>query len=242
MMDEFQDPVERQLRVVRAKKSLTYLMMFAIVMFFAGLTSGYLVNKGSSNYWLNFKLPAAFWYSTGFILLSSVTILIALMQARKGRKRAVAPWVMLSLALGVCFGFSQKKGWGELVDHGFTLVSRLKSATGVYGTDYTIERRGITLEKQGDFYYLPGDAEHAHPLNAEMDAQTNSASAWFFALTWAHFFHVIGGLIALLVMSIKALMGRYGEEDHQGLWAGTVYWHFLAGVWIYLLLFLAYVH
>jgi cytochrome c oxidase subunit 3 len=241
-MGEFQDPVERQERVVRAKKSLTYLFMFAIVMFFAGLTSAYLVSKGSSNYWLNFKLPAPFWYSTGFILLSSLTIQVALVQARKGRKRAVAPWVMLSLALGVCFGFSQKKGWGELVDHGFALVSRLKSANGEYGKDYTIERRGIPLEKQGDFYYLPDDTEHAHPLNAEMDEYKNSASSYFFVLTWAHFLHVVGGLIALLVMSIKALMGRYGKEDHQGLWAGTVYWHFLAGVWVCLLLFLAYVH
>ena len=241
-MDEFQDPVERQERVLRAKKSLTYLMMFSIVMFFAGLTSAYLVSKGSSNYWLNFKLPVAFWYSTGFILVSSITIQVALMQARKGHKRAVAPWVMLSLALGVCFGFSQKKGWGELVDHGFALVSRLKSANGVYGKDYTIDRRGVTLDKQGDFYYLPEDTEHAHPMNAEMDEYKNAASSYFFVLTWAHFLHVVGGLIALLVMSIKALMGRYGKEDHQGLWAGTVYWHFLAGVWVYLLLFLAYVH
>ena len=104
------------------------------------------------------------------------------------------------------------------------------------------ERRGLTLVKAGDFYYLPDDTAQAHPLNAEMDESMNSASAYFYVLTYAHFAHIIGGLIALLVMSVKSLLGRYGREDHQGLWAGTIFWHFLAGLWVYLLLFLAYVH
>jgi cytochrome c oxidase subunit 3 len=241
-MDEPLDGPERRVRIVRAKKALTYLMMFSIVMLFAGLTSAYLVSKGSSNYWLNFKLPTAFWFSTGFILLSSLTIQVAYVQAKKDHRRAVAPWVMLTLALGLCFSVSQFKGWHALLDHGYALVSRLKSANGEYGTDYTIERRGVTLVKAGDLYYLPDDTGQAHPLNAEMDEYKNAASSYFYVLTYAHLAHVIGGLIALLVMSIKSLMGRYGKADHQGLWAGTVYWHFLAGLWIYLLLFLAYVH
>lgn len=241
-MDEKDFTAERHDRTIRAKKSLTYLLMFSIVMLFAGLTSAYLVSKGSSNYWLNFKLPNAFWFSTGFILLSSVTIQVALQQARKGRKRAVAPWVMLSLALGLCFAYSQTKGWRVLFDQGYALVSQLENAKGDYGKDFTIERRGITLVKAGDLYYLPADVQQAHPLNAEMDEYKNAASSYFYVLTYAHFAHVLGGLIALLIMSVKALMGRYGREDHQGLWAGTVYWHFLAGLWVYLLLFLAYVH
>lgn len=234
--------VERAVAGVRARKGLTYFMMFSIVMFFAGLSSAYLVSKGSSNYWLTFKIPVAFWYSTGFIVLSSVAIQLALVQARKGRPRAVAPWVIAALGLGICFSVSQFKGWSELVQHGFAMVGDLGSANGEYGTDYTIQRRGETLVKLDDAYFLPQDVEHLHPLNAEMAEYKNGASSYFHLITYAHFCHVIGGLIALLVMSIKALMGRYGQADHQGLWAGTVYWHFLAGLWIYLLFFLAFVH
>ena len=241
-MSDQEESAERKARLIKAKRNLTFLMLFSIVMFFAGLTSAYIVSKGSSTYWVNFHLPEAFWWSTGFILISSATLQMALMQARKDRKRAVAPWVLLTLALGICFSFSQKKGWGTLLKDGYALVSRLKSVNAEYGPDYTIERRGLTLVKAGDFYYLPDDAAQAHPLNAEMDESMNSASAYFYVLTYAHFAHIIGGLIALLVMSVKSLLGRYGREDHQGLWAGTIFWHFLAGLWVYLLLFLAYVH
>ena len=41
-------PAEDGGRTIKAKKSLTWLMMFSIVMFFAGLTSAYLVSKGLS--------------------------------------------------------------------------------------------------------------------------------------------------------------------------------------------------
>lgn len=243
-MSEEGSTADRKARLIKAKRNLTFLMLFSIVMFFAGLTSAYLVSKGSSDYWVNFHLPAAFWWSTGFIVLSSATIQMALIQARKDHKRSVAPWLLLTLALGLCFSVSQFKGWKVLLNEGYALVSRLKSvdAHAVYGTDYTIERRGLTLVKNDDQYYLPDDTGFTHPLNAEMDETINSASSYFYVLTYSHFAHILGGLIALLVMSVKALLGRYGRDDHQGLWAGTIFWHFLAGLWVYLLLFLAYVH
>ena len=241
-MSEQEETAERKARMIKAKRNLTFLMLFSIVMFFAGLTSAYMVSKGGSEYWVNFRLPEIFWWSTGIIISSSLTIHMALVQARKDRKRSVAPWVLITLALGLGFSASQLKGWGALLKDGYALASRLKNVNEVYGTDYTIERRGLTLVKNGDLYYLPDDKAFTRPLNAEMDESMNAASSYFFVLTYAHFAHIIGGLIALLVMSVKALLGRYGREDHQGLWAGTIFWHFLAGLWVYLLLFLAYVH
>lgn len=241
-MNEAEEAAGRKASMTKAKRNLTYLMLFSIVMFFAGLTSAYLVSKGSSTYWVNFHMPNAFWWSTGFIIVSSITIQFALDQARKGHKRAVAPFVILTLALGICFSYSQFKGWSELLQDGYALVSRLNNVNTEYGKDYTIDRRGITLVMEGDLYYLPDDTGHEHPLNAEMSESMNAASSYFYVLTYAHYGHIIGGLIALLVISVKALLGRYGREEHQGLWAGTIFWHFLAGLWVYLLLFLAYVH
>ena len=233
-------PVQDLGRTVKAKKSLTWLMMFSITMFFAGLTSAYLVSKGGSLYWAEFKLPIAFWYSTGLILLSSATIQIALVQARKGASPTV--WAVLSLLLGIGFSWSQFNGWGQLSRDGFAVTGDIQSVRAEYGTDYTITRKGVTLVEAGDQLYLPGDIAQEHPMNAEMSETKNAASSYFFVLTGAHYAHIFGGLIALLIISIKSFMGRYGPADHQGLWAGTVYWHYLAGVWVYLLLFLAYVH
>lgn len=233
---------EQQGRLIKAKRSITYLLCVTIVMFFAGLTSAYLVSKGGATYWVNFRLPADFWWSTAFILASSLTLQMALVHARRDRKRQVAPWVVATLALGLCFTVSQFKGWHALLEGGYALVSRLKSLHGEYGRDYTIQRMGETLVKQGDQYFLPEDTGFEHPLNPEMDQVLNSASSYFYALTYAHFAHIIGGLVALVVMAIMAAKGRYGRADHQGLWAGTLFWHFLAGLWVYLFLFLAFVH
>lgn len=51
--------------------------MGSITMMFAAFTSAYIVKRSQSN-WLLFNLPVVFWYSTGAILLSSVTIQLAL--------------------------------------------------------------------------------------------------------------------------------------------------------------------
>jgi heme/copper-type cytochrome/quinol oxidase subunit 3 len=42
-------------------------------MMFAALTSAYLVRKGAGN-WLEFHLPSPFYFSTGAIILSSITL------------------------------------------------------------------------------------------------------------------------------------------------------------------------
>lgn len=241
-MSDTEQPAERSGRMNKAKKNITYMLFFSIIMFFAGLTSAYLVSKGGATYWVTFRIPTPFWWSTLFIVASSATIHMALTQARKDRKNAVGPWVAATLALGLCFSYSQFKGWSQLFDDGYALVSRLKTLHGNYGTDYTVQRLGQTLVKQGDEYFLPEDTGFEHPLNPEMGETFNAASSYFYVLTYSHFAHLVGGLVALLVMALKAFRGRYGEAEHQGLWAGTWYWHFLAGLWVYLLLFLAYVH
>ena len=85
-------------------------------------------------------------------------------------------------------------------------------------------------------------AKSSQDLNADMAEQVNGASQYFYVLTWAHFGHVVFGLLSLLVMLIMALRRRYTPQDHVGLWAGAVYWHFLGGLWVYLLSFLLIVH
>ena len=62
---------ELQERAVRVRKQITRFMLFAIVMFFAGLTSAYVVSM-SGGYWVDIKIPRAFIVSTGAIVISSV--------------------------------------------------------------------------------------------------------------------------------------------------------------------------
>lgn len=226
---------------VRARKMLTWLIVFAIVMFFAGLTSAYVVSM-SGGYWVDFKIPEAFHLSTIAILLSSVSAQIALMMMAKGKGSTVPLLLGVTLILGLFFAWSQFQGWKELVQRGNFVVGRVLMNTGTYGVDWTIRKNGEALVLENGNFYLPSDGADARPLNAELDEQRNNSSSYFYVLTAAHLAHVAFGLLALVVMMAMALLGRYRKEDHVGLWAGTVFWHFLAGLWVYILLFLTIVH
>lgn len=235
-------PQEEQVRGMRTRRMLTWFLIIAIVMFFAGLTSAYVVSMSSVEYWTHFSVPKAFYWSTTFIVLGSIVLQLALVSAKKGQARMITPMLAAALVLGVGFSWFQFQGWNELADRKLNLVSQVLLAKGTYGTDLTIARNGITLVKEGEFYYLPDDVQKVKPLNAEMEEQGNAASSYFHVLTRAHWAHVAGGLVALLVMITMALRGRYTQQDHVGLWSGVIYWHFLGGLWIYLLLFLVFVH
>jgi len=236
-------PQEEFQRKVRSRKLITWFLVFAIVMFFAGLTSAYVVTRSSATYWVIMGLPTMFYYSTAFIIAGSITIHLALAAARTGRPRMVPLLLVCTLLLGVGFAYCQWQGWGQLRALGNIFsFSNVLQPTGTYGVDYAIEGKGAILVHEGGSFFMPDDVARAKPLNADMAEQVNGASQYFYMLTWAHFAHVAFGLLSLLVMIAMALRGRYTSEDHAGLWAGAIYWHFLGGLWVYLLLFLLFVH
>jgi cytochrome c oxidase subunit 3 len=50
-----------------------------------------------------------------------------------------------------------------------------------------------------------------------------------------HALHVAGGVIALAIVSICALLGRYDHERHGPVDFAAQYWHFLDAVWLCML-------
>src|SRR5579862_883986 len=65
---------------------------------------------------------------------------------------------------------------------------------------------------------------------------TNPASSFFFLLTCVHAIHLIGGMGALGYVNIQALRLRLGPGKRTAVDVCAVFWHFLDGMWIYLLL------
>jgi cytochrome c oxidase subunit 3 len=65
---------------------------------------------------------------------------------------------------------------------------------------------------------------------------TNPSSSFFYVLTAAHAVHLIGGVLALLYVSIQAMRLRLGPGKRTAIDVTAMYWHFLDGLWIYLLL------
>jgi cytochrome c oxidase subunit 3 len=54
-------------------------------------------------------------------------------------------------------------------------------------------------------------------------------------LALLHALHVFGGVIALLIVSICSLLGRYDHERHWPVDFAAQYWHFLDAVWLCML-------
>ena len=65
--------------------------------------------------------------------------------------------------------------------------------------------------------------------------QSHPKSSFFFVLTGVHAVHLLAGVLALLVLFGLAAAGRLvpGRSDAPTLTA--IYWHFVGGLWIYLL-------
>jgi cytochrome c oxidase subunit 3 len=65
-------------------------------------------------------------------------------------------------------------------------------------------------------------------------------SSFFYVLSGIHAVHILGGLIALTTVSVKAWSGRLSSISFEPLRLCATYWHFMGGVWLYLLLLLVF--
>jgi len=97
------------------KKFALWLFIVSVVMVFAGLTSAYIVRQAEGN-WLEFNLPSIFYYSTGIILLSSVTMHWAYTSAKADNIDMLKVAIGLTTLLGLVFLVTQWYSWVALVD------------------------------------------------------------------------------------------------------------------------------
>ncbi len=226
----------------RSKKMLLYIGIFSIVMLFAGLTSAYIVSQ-ADKFWVKISLPMAFYVSTALILLSSFTLWFGLKKAKEGDQTTTKRMVLLTLILGLGFSYFQFKGWGELFDRGHTVHGEnIYLIKGEYGTDYTFLYKGVPVEKVDGEFYESNDKLHEKPLGDAIMGSRDTASSYLIAITFLHFLHLAGGLIYLLVVLREANKGLYTPKNTLRLELCSTYWHFLDGLWIYLLLFLLFIH
>jgi len=63
-------------------------------------------------------------------------------------------------------------------------------------------------------------------------------ASFIYLIVLAHLAHIAAGLIALLVMTIKTIRGKYTADNILGFELGSIFWHFVDILWVYLLLFL----
>ena len=114
-----QESLDTELKVAKKKsaKPMLWISMISMTMFFAGLTSAYVVSRKRED-WVSFDLPAAFYISTVLIVLSSITFILAQSLLKKDNKKASFMLLLITLILGVGFIYYQYEGFLQLRDVG----------------------------------------------------------------------------------------------------------------------------
>ena len=176
-----------QKKRIHPHKFTMWVAIGSIVMMFAGLTSAFIVKSNQTN-WVTVTIPKMFWISTAAIIISSITLQMALRSFKQREMNQYRMLMGVTLLLGVAFVILQWLGFQEL-----------------WAQKITFRGAGA-----GQFLYV------------------------IFGL---HAIHVIGGIIALIVMFIRAFIGKTKLYSSVPVEVMAVYWHFVDVLWIYLLLF-----
>ncbi|WP_181305924.1 cytochrome c oxidase subunit 3 [Rufibacter sp. XAAS-G3-1] len=70
----------------------------------------------------------------------------------------------------------------------------------------------------------------------------NPSGSFLYVLTGVHAFHLVTGLIFLIIVVISALSYKVHSRNLTRIELCTIYWHFLGALWIYLYVFLVLNH
>ncbi len=109
------DNVQRPLSMHPNKFSL-WLFMITVVMLFAAFTSAYMVRSAEKD-WLQFQLPTIFMINTGILMLSSITMHLAYINAKKDEIEKVKLFVLATIFIGIVFMVLQMTAaWSSLMD------------------------------------------------------------------------------------------------------------------------------
>jgi cytochrome c oxidase subunit 3 len=85
-------------------------------------------------------------------------------------------------------------------------------------------------------FFLLGQALAWRELNAAgIFVATNPSSSFFYLLTAAHGLHILGGLTALVYVDVQALRLRLGPGKRTAVDVSAMFWHFVDGLWLFLM-------
>ncbi len=98
-------------------KQMLYFALVSLSMAFAGLTSAYVISRKRDD-WVSFDMPNLFYFSTLFIILSSITFYFAKKAMQKENRQQTSVLLLLTLIFGIVFIYFQYQGYVALTNMG----------------------------------------------------------------------------------------------------------------------------
>jgi cytochrome c oxidase subunit III len=113
---------------------------------------------------------------------------------------------------------------------------------GEMGKDFTLYYKGKPLDYIDRKLYYNGQELSTNLNNKLLRGNKDTSTAYLYIITFLHLLHVLAGIVMLLTLFRKSINGEILKRNALSIKAGSIFWHFLGGLWIYLLLFLVFIH
>jgi len=150
---------------------------------------------------------------TLILILSSVTMVLAVEAGHRNAKKEVINWMLLTIVGGFMFLGCQALEWTHLHHEGFWWAS-------------------IPNKETLQEFFAEG---------VPYAQQVRSAHAFanlFFTITGFHGFHVFSGVIINIIITINVLAGTYEKRgSYLMIEKVGLYWHFVDLVWVFVFTF-----
>lgn len=260
------------------------LMMWYFLMSDAFTFGAFLISYGSIRFSQNFwpdpnvvfnafpgaghaNLPLAFVSVMTFILImSSVTMVLAVHEGHRGNKHGVAKWMLWTILGGLAFLLCQAWEWHHLITGEHAVLAEgnklelIGQTMGGNPWGKLVETSAVTdalkntspdvLAKlvhehhadvaMADLEKMPQDKLISMINVAEMHVREKGPIAfggYFFGITGFHGFHVFSGVVINIVMLIMTTKGVFDRRGHYlMIEKAGLYWHFVDLVWVFVFL------
>ena len=259
------------------------LMMWYFLMSDAFTFGAFLISYGTIRFSQNFwpdpnvvfnafpgaghaNLPLAFVSVMTFILImSSVTMVLAVHEGHRGNKQGVVKWMFWTIVGGVLFLLCQAWEWHHLITGAHAVladgqIEMIGQTMGGNPWGHLVDPAAVTDALKNTpketlvnvvHYYnaeipvneLSGMSQEklTGMLNvAEMHVREKGPIAfggYFYGITGFHGFHVFSGVVINIIMLIMAQRGDFDRRGHYLMIEKTgLYWHFVDLVWVFVFL------
>lgn len=112
---------------------------------------------------------------------------------------------------------------------------------GELGKDFHLYYKGVELSYTNRSLYYKNQVLAA-PLQIKANQTRDLATSYLYILTILHLLHIFGALIYLVKMVKLSFSGEITDKKVLSLRLGGIFWHFLGLLWLYLLVFLLFIH
>lgn len=112
---------------------------------------------------------------------------------------------------------------------------------GQLGKDFHVFYKGKELQYKNRELVI-GNKKLSAPLQLKASQSRDTATSYLYIITVLHLLHIVGASFYLLKMVVQGFTKPLEEKQVLSLRLGAIFWHFLGVLWIYLLVFLLYIH